>query len=241
MGTTGTDTEKAGHPHRPLTPAEHLAAIFAGELTADGGEIAALAKSVLDERNEMAARLNELGDQAVERFTEDLWQKARLRSMEIRGGNWEMDITEAGELAALYVGMARALLGDAENYTETPFGFPKAKVEHTVKVAEQFEWFVLTVQRKGKITPHEARRRAETERDELASQVERLSQTIAALPDATANAAANLAHARAERDRLHATLTFVQMIATEATADDAGLLRQAILEHLGPDTAKAGA
>lgn len=45
----------------------------------------------------------------------------------------------------------------------------------------------------------------------------------------------------AERDRLRATLIAVRMIAVETVTDDADLLRQAILEHLGPDTAKAGA
>ena len=48
---------------------------------------------------------------------------------------------------------------------------------------------------------------AKAERDRLAwaaleAERDRLGQTIAAIPDATANAAANLAHARAERDRL---------------------------------------
>jgi len=38
--------------------------------------------------------------------------------------------------------------------------------------------------------------------DRLESEKTALGQTVAALPDATANAAANLAHARAERDRL---------------------------------------
>ncbi len=44
-----------------------------------------------------------------------------------------------------------------------------------------------------------------------------------------------------ERDRLHATLTVVRMIAVESVTDDADLLRQAILDQLGPDATKAGA
>lgn len=113
------------------------------------------------------AVLAAIGDQAVEHVADQFMSNARLRSMEIRNGSLDMDLTEAQELAAMYVGMARAMLGDAENYTETPIGFPKGKFEFTVKVAEEFEWYVLTVQRKGKLTPHEARRRAEAERDEL--------------------------------------------------------------------------
>lgn len=43
-----------------------------------------------------------------------------------------------------------------------------------------------------------------------------------------------------ERDRLHATLTAVRMIATEAVTDDVDLLRQAILNQLGPAPASVG-
>ncbi len=124
-------------------------------------------------------RLDDLGDQAVERATDKLIEDMRLRSMEIRGGSFSMDITEAREMAALYVGMARAMLGDAENYTETRIDFPRAKVEFKVKVAEEFESYVLTVQRAWKLTPHEARKRAESERDEALERVADLERQLA--------------------------------------------------------------
>ncbi len=47
----------AVHPHHPLTPAEQLRAIFAGGLAADGGEIAALARDVLAERDDLRQRI----------------------------------------------------------------------------------------------------------------------------------------------------------------------------------------
>ena len=71
MSTTGTAAEQAGQPHRPLTPAEQLAAIFAGEMTADGGEIAALAKSVLEERDRLQATLTVIRMIATEATTDD--------------------------------------------------------------------------------------------------------------------------------------------------------------------------
>lgn len=59
----------AGRPHRPLTAPEQLRAIFAGELTADGGEIAALARGVLAERDEYAALCASRGSEIL-RLTE---------------------------------------------------------------------------------------------------------------------------------------------------------------------------
>lgn len=123
--------------------------------------------SCVDELTQAWAELEELGTDA---YAEKLLSQARLRSMEIRGGSFEMDLTEAQEMAAAYVAMCRTMLGDAENYTETPIGFPTAKTEFTVKIAESpVDWYVLTVQRKWKLTPHEARKRAEAERDEARS------------------------------------------------------------------------
>lgn len=71
MDTTETAAEQADHPHRPLTPAEQLAAIFAGELTADGGEIAALAKSVLHDYRALTTEVDRLNDLA-----KDHWQES---------------------------------------------------------------------------------------------------------------------------------------------------------------------
>lgn len=126
------------------------------------------------------AVLSALGDEAVEHATDQLVADMRLRSMEIRGGTFDMDITEAREMAALYVGMARTMLGDAENYSETPIAFPKEHVDLTVKVAESPEEYVLIVQRAGKLTPHQARKRAEAERDAALARVADLEAAAAA-------------------------------------------------------------
>lgn len=60
----------------------------------------------------------------------------------------------ARDMVAQWVGAARAMLGDAPNCTETP-------VEMVVKVGEAPERFAFTLQRVGKVTPHEARQAAE--------------------------------------------------------------------------------
>lgn len=73
--------------------------------------------------------------------------------------------------------------------------------------------------------------------DRLAADKTALTQTIAAIPDATANAAANLAHARAECDRLRATLDAVraatrQWRAYAAASDERQLAAASALGHL---------
>jgi hypothetical protein len=61
-----------------------------------------------------------------------------------------------------WVHAAREMLGDAPNYSETRIDFPKASASMEVKAAGEFDRYVLTVQRAGKLTPHEARKKAET-------------------------------------------------------------------------------
>lgn len=113
----------------------------------------------------------ELADAALEVFDEDARQKVadelmeatRLRSMEIRNGGFSMDVEPAREIATEYVAAARAMLGGAENYSETP-------VEFTVGLAGQ-ERYVLVVQRAEKPTPHQMRKKAEAERDEALAEI----------------------------------------------------------------------
>jgi hypothetical protein len=80
-------------------------------------------------------------------------------------------------MAAMYVAMAKTMLGDAENYSETP-------LEFHVKIAEEVERYILTVQRTGpgKLTPHEARRRAEAERDTALARIAELEQQLGQAP-----------------------------------------------------------
>ncbi|MFJ9027591.1 hypothetical protein ACIRQP_03545 [Streptomyces sp. NPDC102274] len=105
---------------------------------------------------ERAALLAELGgrdDEARERWIEKQLDETGLKSMDFRTG-MAMDIEPARDMVAQWVGAARAMLGDAPNYTETP-------VEMVVKVGESPERYAFTLQRVGKVTPHQARQRAE--------------------------------------------------------------------------------
>lgn len=121
-------------------------------------------------------RLAELEELGVERHAEMLVERVRLRSLEFRNGGLTMDLAEAREHAAIYVACARTMLGGAENYSETP-------VEFHVKVAEQPELYILTVQRTEphKLTPHQARRRAEEERDRALARAVELEARIVEL------------------------------------------------------------
>lgn len=104
-------------------------------------------------------------DEAVEKYATDMAERARIWSMEIRGGTFNLSLEDAQEMCAAYVATARTMLGDAENYSETRVDFPKGNAELEVKLAGELDRYVLTVQRAGKLTPHEARVKAEEERD----------------------------------------------------------------------------
>jgi hypothetical protein len=77
-----------------------------------------------------------------------------------------MEVEPAREMVAYWVGAARAMLGDAPNYSETP-------IEMEVKVGESPERFAFVLQRVAPeaLTPHQARQRAEAERDQHAAAV----------------------------------------------------------------------
>ncbi|MFF4479488.1 hypothetical protein ACFY1A_21055 [Streptomyces sp. NPDC001520] len=107
------------------------------------------------ERDELLAELGGRDDEARERWIQKQLDETGIRAMDFRNGI-AMDIEPARELCAHFVGAARAMLGDAPNYSET-------KLEFDVKVAESPELYTLVVQRHGPgvLTPHEARQRAE--------------------------------------------------------------------------------
>jgi hypothetical protein len=123
------------------------------------------------------AVLSVVDDETVERMTARLLEDTRLRSMDFRNGA-RMDLEPSRELAALWVGAARGMLGDAVNYCETEVEMGREDppgAEMTVGLAGDPERFVFRVQRAGQLTPHKARmlaeRRAadaEAERDRLA-------------------------------------------------------------------------
>ncbi|MFD3802620.1 hypothetical protein ACFWTC_03105 [Streptomyces sp. NPDC058619] len=138
------DCSCGAHPcARPEQPGRH---------TADSVTDAAL-DQLYDEREQLLAELNGRDEEARERWIKRQLDETGLKAMDFRNG-MTMDIEPARELVAHWVGAARAMLGDAENYSETPIAME-------VKVAEDPERFAFTLQRVGKLTPHQARQQAE--------------------------------------------------------------------------------
>jgi hypothetical protein len=89
-----------------------------------------------------------------------------IRSMDFRNGA-NLEFETARDLVPYWVAAARPLLDGAENYSETT-------VETTFSISEDPQRYSFVVQKAGKLTPHEARRQAEAERDRLAAEVELL-------------------------------------------------------------------
>jgi hypothetical protein len=110
---------------------------------ADQGEgLKAAVRSVLDEA-------------AAQQWIQKQLDETGLKAMDFRNG-MAMELQPAREMVAQWVGAARGMLGDAPNYSETP-------ITMEVKVAESPEQFAFTLQRVGKLTPHQARQKAEAE------------------------------------------------------------------------------
>ncbi|MFF6903451.1 hypothetical protein [Streptomyces hydrogenans] len=118
------------------------------------------------ERDALLAELDGRDEEARERWIQQQLDQTGLKAMDFRNG-MSMEIEPARELVAHWVGAARAMLGDAPNYTETP-------IEMEVKVAESPERFVFVLQRFGKLTPHQARQRAEERAERAEADVEAL-------------------------------------------------------------------
>jgi hypothetical protein len=109
-----------------------------------------------DEAEGLRKAVNDvLGQAAAQQWIQKQIDETGIRAMDFRNGA-EMELEPARELVACWVAAARAMLGDAPNYSET-------KVSMDVKVAESPELYTLVVQRHapGALTPHEARQRAE--------------------------------------------------------------------------------
>jgi hypothetical protein len=187
---------------------KQLAQAFSKTATANGVRLRQLRFDLAD------AALEVFDEDAQARHVADLMEHTRLRSMQIREGAFDMDIDAAREITTEYVAAARAMLGDAENYTETP-------VEFTVGLAGQ-ERYVLIVQRAGKLTPHQARKRAEAERDEWKRAAEAEAQGGKARAEMLARVEAALVRIR----ELAAEQQYA--IAESAMADAADLLDAAL-------------
>ncbi len=111
----------------------------------------------------------EIEQEAIDRMAATFVDETRLKSMDFRNGA-TMDVEPAREIATAWVAAARTLLGDAQNYCEAEVDYGLADppgTEMDVKLAGEVEHYVFRVQRRGKLTPHQARKLAE-ERAEAA-------------------------------------------------------------------------
>lgn len=109
-----------------------------------------------DEREGLRAAVRAvLSESSGQQWIAKQLEQTGIRSMDFRNG-MHMELEPARELLAHQVAAARAMLGDAPNYTET-------KLEWDVKVAESPEMYTIVIQRHalGALTPHEARQKAE--------------------------------------------------------------------------------
>ncbi|MEU1284947.1 hypothetical protein [Kitasatospora sp. NPDC005856] len=116
-----------------------------------------------------AYRDEELASEAGERWIRSQEDQLGIKWADFRAGRWEMDLAAGRDFAAAYVAAARALLGDAPNYSET-------KLMFDVKIAKLPETYTLVVQRHapGALTPHEARQRAEAENARLRAELDEM-------------------------------------------------------------------
>ncbi|MFD8496308.1 hypothetical protein [Amycolatopsis sp. NPDC059657] len=119
---------------------------------------------------EVATDLQTLREQAANAFADT----AQLKAMFADGGAMNLEMVPPHELVVAWVRAARHMLGEAPNYSETP-------VSMEVKAAGETERFIFTVQRENGLTPHQARRQAEAERDELKARVDQHEELLAYL------------------------------------------------------------
>lgn len=114
-----------------------------------------------------------LGEAASQRWISEQMAQTKLKTMDFRNGI-TMELEPAQDLLAGFVAAARTFLKSAENYSEMTFADAREdpnKLSYSmgISIPELPERYTLTVQRvaPGKLTPHEARAKAEAERDKL--------------------------------------------------------------------------
>lgn len=121
-----------------------------------------------------------LEDAVVQRWITEQMAQVGVRAAEYRNGVATMDLEPAREMVAMWVGACRGLIGTGPNYSETVLtdrvdhlAKRGDRIEMGVKVAESTDKYIITVQRDafGTLTPHEARMRAEKQRDDLVKAV----------------------------------------------------------------------
>jgi len=140
------------------------------------------------ERDELLAELAGRDEEARERWIQKQLDETGIKAMDFRNG-MSMEIEPARELVAHWVGAARAMLGDAPNYTETP-------IEMEVKVGESPERFIFVLQRAGKLTPHQARQQAEERAEKAERELGALKRAHVALAEQASRNQAALRRAR---------------------------------------------
>lgn len=107
-----------------------------------------------------------LAEAATQRWVADQMAQMKIKSMDFRNGI-AMELDPARDMASTLVAAARTLLMGGENYCEhvytTQEDASKTSYSMDVSIPELPERYTLTVQRvaPGKLTPHEARMRAE--------------------------------------------------------------------------------
>ncbi|HSR83481.1 MAG TPA: hypothetical protein VLM11_04800 [Streptosporangiaceae bacterium] len=129
-----------------------------------------------------------------------------IRSLEARDGKIHLTLQGAREVAAVWCQTARTMLADAPNYAETAVEFGDTPGER----------FAFTIQRVGKLTPHEARQEAEAKATELQQHMDadhkvliELGVLAAAYKRVAADAISGLEHISMDTDEdrdLHARL-----------------------------------
>lgn len=167
-------------------------------LTADE---AALLRAGVAELEQLRAELGDRDEEARERWIQKQLDETGLKAMDFRNG-MAMELEPARELVAHWVGAARAMLGDAPNYSETP-------IEMEVKVGESPERFAFVLQRVGKLTPHQARQQAEQRAEQLEELLRIAHDTSNRSETERARAVQRAERAEAERDALKEHLRYV--------------------------------
>lgn len=109
-------------------------------------------------------------EEAVSRMADEFVNETRIKGMDFRNGA-HMDLVSSETLVANWVAAARGWFDEhpAPNYTETEVSFDDDKMAMEAKIAGEFERYVFILQRvgPGKLTPHEARKKAEAEVERL--------------------------------------------------------------------------
>ncbi|MET8006159.1 hypothetical protein [Nonomuraea glycinis] len=119
-----------------------------------------------------------------------LADKTKLRGISVDGSRVTVDIVPPEEIAATWLHFARQTLGDAVNYAESSYEIPPSANTHpevlrsiTIPLhpaGKARERYTITVQRVGKLSPHEARILAEDRAQQADAKAERLNRKLAA-------------------------------------------------------------